>query len=312
MKIVFMGTPDFAVPTLQALAGSRHEIACVYTQPPAPQGRGQVMTPSKIHQAAERLGLLVKTPLSLKDQAEIEAFCRLDIDLLVVVAYGQILKKAVLDHPPLGALNLHASLLPRWRGAAPIQRAIMAGDKVTGIDVMAMSEGLDEGPILLRHEETILTDDTAQSLHDRLALEGAPLLLKALDLIEKGQAHFRPQDGEPIYAAKIKRDETLLEGVLDAKRLDAKIRGLSPYPGAYFWLHTPKGDQRIKVLASKVWDGSTDKCEAGRVILTDPLVVSTFDGAVIFERVQREGKSPQSGRELAQSMGVKPGDLWLK
>lgn len=317
MKIVFMGTPDFAVPALQALASSKHEIICVYTQPPAAQGRGQVLTKSKIHQAADALGLKVKTPKSLKDAHEINDFCAMDVDLLVVVAFGQILKNEVLKHPRLGAINLHASLLPRWRGAAPIQRAIMAGDQATGIDVMAMSEGLDEGPIMLRHQDTIFPYDTAQTLHDRLSERGGGLLIEALTLLETGQAQFVAQEGEPLYAHKIKRHDTELNKSLNAKQLDAKIRGLSPYPGAYFWLKTPKADVRIKVLASHVWDKALSEfeaghSEAGQIASLDPLVIRTDDGGVVFEVLQREGKTVQSAQAFCQSLGVKVGDLWLR
>ena len=176
MRLVFMGTPEFAVRALAELVAAGHEIVCVYSQPPAPKGRGQVLSPSPVHAFAQSLGLEVRTPGSMKDPDAIAGFRALDIDAAVVVAYGQILKKEVLEHPPLGCFNLHASLLPRWRGAAPIQRAIMAGDAFTGVEVMRMSEGLDEGPVLLSGRVEIAADDTAQTLHDKLAALGASLL----------------------------------------------------------------------------------------------------------------------------------------
>lgn len=231
MRIAFLGTPDFAVQSLAELVAAGHEVACVYSQPPAPRGRGQELKPSPVHAFAEGLGLSVRTPASMKDPAEIEAFRALDLDAAVVVAFGQILTKAVLEAPRLGCFNLHASLLPRWRGAAPIQRAVMAGDPVTGVQVMRMSEGLDEGAIILSETVRIDALETAGSLHDRLAVVGAHLLPRALAAIERGGARETPQADEGVtYAKKIKPAEARIDWSRPAVEVDRQIRGLSPFP----------------------------------------------------------------------------------
>jgi methionyl-tRNA formyltransferase len=208
MRLAFLGTPDFAVPSLAELIAAGHEVACVYAQPPAPRGRGQALKASPVQAFAERQGLTVRTPKSLREPAEIETFRALGLDAAVVVAFGQILPAAVLDAPRLGAFNLHASLLPRWRGAAPIQRAIMAGDRVTGVEVVRMTEGLDEGPILLSETLRIDAAETAGSLHDRLAAIGAQLLPRALAGLERGTVRETPQGADGVtYAKKIKPAE---------------------------------------------------------------------------------------------------------
>ena len=306
MRLAFMGTPEFAVKALAELVASGHDIVCVYSQPPAPKGRGQVLSPSPVHLFAESLGLEVRTPKSMKAPEAIAEFEALDIDACIVVAYGQILKKAVLDHPPLGCFNLHASLLPRWRGAAPIQRAIMAGDAFTGVEVMRMSEGLDEGPIILSGRCEISNDDTFQTLHDKLALLGASLLPVALAAIERGGATGREQVGEPTYARKITPEEARIDWSRPARELDCHIRGLSPFPGAWTMLDTPKGEQRLKVLMSRASDLGSG--EAPGVRLLGGLKIATGDGVIELLRVQREGKAAQDAADFLNGGLLQPGD----
>lgn len=307
MRLAFMGTPEFAVRALAELVASGHEIVCVYSQPPAPKGRGQVLSPSPVHAFAQGLGLEVRTPKSMKDPQAIADFCALDIDAAVVVAYGQILKKEVLAHPPLGCFNLHASLLPRWRGAAPIQRAIMAGDAFTGVEVMRMSEGLDEGPVILSGRVEIAADDTAQSLHDKLAALGASLLPVALAAIERGGAQERAQTGEPTYAKKITPEEARIDWTRPARDLDFHIRGLSPFPGAWTMMDVGKGAQRLKVLMSRL-TGEASGEVPGTLLLGAGLKIATGDGVIELTRVQREGRSAQDGVEFLKGSGLKAGD----
>jgi methionyl-tRNA formyltransferase len=306
MKLAFMGTPEFAVKALAELVASGHEVVCVYSQPPKPKGRGQQLSPSPVHAFAESLGIEVRTPVSMKSAEAIAGFQALDIDACIVVAYGQILKKAVLDHPRLGCFNLHASLLPRWRGAAPIQRAIMAGDAHTGVQVMRMSEGLDEGPIILSGRVEITPDDTAQTLHDKLAHTGAALLPVALAAIERGGADGTEQVGEVTYAAKITPAEARIDWNRPARELDFHIRGLSPFPGAWCELETPKGPQRLKVLMSRRSDMTTDQ-PAGTLIGSG-LNIATSDGVIELLRVQREGKGAQDAASFLNGAGLSVGD----
>lgn len=306
MRLAFMGTPDFAVKALAELVASGHEIVCVYTQPPAPKGRGQHLTPSPVHQFAQSLALEVHTPRSMKSPEAITGFQALDIDACVVVAYGQILKREILEHPPLGCFNLHASLLPRWRGAAPIQRAIMAGDSHTGVQVMRMSEGLDEGPVILSGRVEIEDTDTAQTLHDKLATVGAALLPVALAAVERGAATDQPQVGEVTYAKKITSAEARIDWNRPARELDWHIRGLSPFPGAWTVLHTPKGEQRLKALLSRLSDGASDQ-PAGTFV-GDGLKVATGDGVIELLRVQREGKAAQEAADFLNGAGLVPGN----
>ncbi|ADU12574.1 methionyl-tRNA formyltransferase [Asticcacaulis excentricus] len=306
MRLAFMGTPDFAVKALAELVAAGHEVVCVYSQPPAPKGRGQVLTPSPVHAFADSLGLLVRTPKSMKSPDAIAEFQALDIDAAIVVAYGQILKREVLEHPLLGCFNLHASLLPRWRGAAPIQRAIMAGDTHTGVQVMRMSEGLDEGPVILSGRVEIGAQDTAQTLHDKLAGLGASLLPVALAAIERSQPEGEPQVGEVTYAKKITSEEARIDWSRSARELDWHIRGLSPFPGAWTTLTTPKGEQRLKVLMSRVDEAVTD---AGPGTLIGPgLRLATGDGVIELLRVQREGKAAQEAAEFLNGVGLSVGD----
>ena len=309
MRLAFMGTPEFAVKALAELVASGHDVVCVYTQPPAPKGRGQVLSPSPVHLFAQSLDIEVRTPKSMKAPEAIAEFEALDIDACIVVAYGQILKKAVLDHPPLGCFNLHASLLPRWRGAAPIQRAIMAGDAFTGVDVMRMSEGLDEGAIILSGRAEITADDTFQTVHDRLALLGASLLPVALAAIERGGAAGQNQVGDATYAKKITPEEARIDWSRPARDLDFHIRGLSPFPGAWTLIDTPKGEQRLKVLMSRVTDLATGEVPGTRLL--GGLKIATGDGVIELLRVQREGKAAQDAADFLNGNGLMPGDRLL-
>lgn len=290
MRLAFLGTPDFAVAALSTLVEAGHEIAAVYSQPPAPRGRGQALRPSPVQAYAEVQGLPVRTPASLRDPAEVEAFRALGLDAAVVVAFGQILPREILEAPRLGAFNLHASLLPRWRGAAPIQRAIIAGDRVTGVDVMRMTEGLDEGPVLAQATVRIDALDTAGSLHDRLAAAGAALLAPTLAALEAGSARETPQPEEGVtYAKKIRPKEARIDWTKPAADIDRKIRGLSPFPGAWFTAPSDKGPIRIKALLSRFEDADG----APGQVLDDALLIACGTGAVRLLRVQREGRGPQ-------------------
>jgi methionyl-tRNA formyltransferase len=290
MRIAFLGTPDFAVPALAELVAAGHEIAAVYAQPPAPRGRGQELRPSPVQAFAQSLGLEVRTPASMRDPEAIAAFAALDLDAAVVVAYGQILPRAVIEAPRLGSFNLHASLLPRWRGAAPIQRAVMAGDAVTGVQVMRVTEGLDEGPVLLSETVRIGPLDTAGTLHDRLSLAGARLAPLALAALERGSAHETPQAAEGLtYAKKIKPQEARIDWTRPAAEVDWRIRGLSPFPGAWFMAPSEKGPVRVKALLSRAEDGQGAPGQA----LDDALLVACGEGAVRLLQVQREGRAVQ-------------------
>ena len=306
MRIAFLGTPDFAVTCLAELVASGHEIACVYSQPPAPRGRGQDLKPSPVHAFAEGLGLPVRTPVSMKTAEEIEAFKALDLDAAVVVAFGQILVSDVLDAPVHGCFNLHASLLPRWRGAAPIQRAIMAGDPVTGVQVMRMSEGLDEGPILMSEQVVIAADDTAATLHDKLAAVGARLLPVALAAIERSAARETPQaEAGVTYAKKIKSAEARIDWTRPAAEVDRHIRGLSPFPGAWFEAPSERGLVRVKALLSRVEDAGGPPGQA----LDDALLIACGEGAVRLLKAQREGKGAQDTEVFTRGFPIPAGTI---
>jgi methionyl-tRNA formyltransferase len=304
MRLAFLGTPDFAVAALSAIREAGHEVACVYSQPPAPRGRGHELKPSPTHAFALAHGIPVRTPASMRDPAEIEAFRALALDAAVVVAFGQILPAAVLEAPRLGSFNVHASLLPRWRGAAPIQRAIMAGDKVTGVQVMRMTEGLDEGPVLAAATLRIDALETAGTLHDRLAAAGAELIVRTLADIEAGRAVETPQaEAGVTYARKISAKFARLDWAKPGPVLDRKIRGMSPSPGAWFELPTERGPLRVKALLSHFED------EAGEpgVTLDDRLLVAAGEGAVRLLRVQREGRGPQDAEAFLRGTPVPAG-----
>jgi methionyl-tRNA formyltransferase len=303
MRLAFMGTPAFAVPSLAELVASGHEVVAVYSQPPKPRGRGMKLTPSPVQEFAETLGLPVFTPTSMKAPEAIETFRSLDLDAACVVAYGQILKREVLEAPRLGCLNLHGSLLPRWRGAAPIQRAIMAGDAETGVQIMQMSEGLDEGPVLLSETVAISPRDTAATLSERMAHIGAGLWPRALAALERGGGQPAEQVGEPTYAKKISPAEARIDWTRAAREVDAHIRGLSPFPGAWFEVDSDEGPVRIKALMSGLAEGSGP---AGTV-MDDALAIACGNGAVRLERVQRPGKAAQSTDEMIRGFAIPAG-----
>jgi methionyl-tRNA formyltransferase len=283
MRLAFMGTPDFAVPALHALVAAGHQIARVYTRPPRRAGRGRSLRPSPVQVAAEALGIPVATPESFRDPAVLVDFAALEIDAAVVVAYGQILPQAALDAPRLGCFNLHASLLPRWRGAAPIQRAIMAGDAATGVCVMAMEAGLDTGPVLARCATPIGPEDTARTLHDRLAEIAAALMVETLAALAAGEASATPQPATGVtIAAKIGKAEARVDWTRSAVDLGAHIRGLSPFPGAWCEI----GAERVKLLMARPEDGAGAPGEA----LDDALLVACGTGALRLVTLQRSGK----------------------
>jgi methionyl-tRNA formyltransferase len=302
MRIAFLGTPDFAVAALAALVEAGHEVAMVYSQPPAPRGRGQALRPSPVHAFAEAHGIPVRTPVSMRDPEEVQAFAELKLDAGVVVAFGQILPREVLEAPRLGCFNLHASLLPRWRGAAPIQRAIMAGDAVTGVEVMQMTEGLDEGPVLASASVRIDALETAGTLHDRLAAVGAELLARTLPQVESLPAQPQPDEGL-TYAKKIRSKEARIRWDRPAAEVDRKIRGLSPFPGAWFELPTEKGPVRVKALLSRLEEGEGPPGET----LDEALLVACGQGAIRLLRVQREGKGPQDAEAFLNGRAIPAG-----
>lgn len=304
MRLAFLGTPDIAATCLAALVEAGHEIVAVYSQPPAPRGRGQALKPSATQAYALAQGLATRTPASMRDPTEIAAFAALGLDAAVVVAFGQILPAAVLDAPRLGAFNLHASLLPRWRGAAPIQRAIMAGDSQTGVQVMRMTEGLDEGPILATTTLRIDALETAGTLHDRLALAGAELLVNTLTEIAAGRfVETRQADEGTTYAKKIRPKEARLDWAKPATEVDQKIRGLSPFPGAWFEVRSDKGPVRVKALLSRVEEASGPPGQA----LDDKLLIACSHGAVRLLRVQRQGKGPQDAADFLRGLPLPTG-----
>lgn len=305
LRVVFMGTPDFSVATLRALAVAGHDVVAVYTQPPRAAGRrGLELTPSPVQREAERLDIAVYTPVSLKGEAEQAAFRALDADVAVVVAYGLLLPKPVLDAPRLGCLNGHASLLPRWRGAAPIQRAIMAGDAETGMMVMKMEQGLDTGPVGLVEKLAIDPDMTAGDLHDRLMVAGAGLMVEALSRLEAGTLSFVEQAAEGVtYAAKIDKTETRIDWARPADVVHNHVRGLSPFPGG--WCEATIGGrlERLKLLRSTVADGMG---EPGG-ILDDRLTVACGSGAVRLVEVQRAGGKPVTAQEFLRGAKLEEG-----
>lgn len=298
MKVVFMGTPDFSVPVLDALIKAGHEIVAVYCQPPRPAGRGKKERPTPVHARALELGLEVRHPVSLKSEDEQDAMRALGADVGVVVAYGLILPQAILDAPQKGCLNIHASLLPRWRGAAPIHRAIMAGDAESGVCIMQMDAGLDTGPVLLEEKTPILAQDTTADLHDRLAGIGADAIVNALGQLDDLTPVPQPELGV-TYAHKIDKSEAKVDWTAPATEVDRKIRGLSPFPGA--WCEVE--GQRVKLLASRLAEGQGTAGE----ILDDALTVACGDGAVQLLRLQRAGKGAQDADVFLRGFPVSQG-----
>lgn len=309
LRVVFMGTPEFSAATLQAVLSAGHEVVAVYTQPPRPAGRrGLELTKSAVHRLAEQEGLEVRTPVSLKGPAEQEAFRALEADVAVVVAYGLLLPKPILEGSRLGAYNGHASLLPRWRGAAPIQRAIMAGDRETGMMIMKMDEGLDTGPVALT--EPVLIDPfmTAGELHDRLMDVGGRLMVDALAKLEAGRLTLTPQPQEgSTYAKKIAKEETHIDWMRPAHEVHNHIRGLSPFPGAWCEMPVSGKAERLKLLRSRPSAGAGEPGE----ILDGGLIVACGNDAVQLTEVQRAGGRPVTAEEFLRGSKLSKGDRFL-
>ncbi len=304
LRLIFMGTPEFAVPALLELAGRGYDIAAVYTRAPKPAGRGMALQPSPVEREARRFGLPVLTPATLKTADAQEAFRAHKADAAVVVAYGLILPKPILDGVPLGCFNIHASLLPRWRGAAPINRAIMAGDTETGVTIMKMDEGLDTGAVAMVERAPVGADVTAGELHDVLARLGAETIVKALAALERGSLQLKPQPEAGIsYAAKISKDETRIDWSRPWQDVHNHIRGLSPFPGAWFELAGENGPVRVKVLRSTRGEGSG----AAGTVLDDKLTVACGEGAVRLVELQRAGKQPMAMEEFLRGTAIPAG-----
>jgi len=300
LRLIFMGTPDFAVPTLLELAAAGHEIVAVYTRAAKPAGRGMDLQPSPVEREARRLGLPVLTPSTLKSAEAEAAFRAHNADAAVVVAYGLILPKPILEAPRLGCFNVHASLLPRWRGAAPINRAIMAGDTTSGVTIMQMDAGLDTGAMAMAERVTIGADTTAGDLHDALARLGADLMLRALAALERGSLALTPQSEAGVsYATKIAKHETRIAWTKPWQQVHDHIRGLSPFPGAWFEL----GGVRVKALRSTKGEGAGTPGTA----LDDGLTIACGDGAVRLCQVQRAGKQPMPAEEFLRGTPLKRG-----
>ena len=316
VRIAFLGTPAFAVPTLAALHAAGHDIAAVYTRAPKPAGRrGLALTPSPVQALAETLGLPVRTPKTLRDAGVVADFAALDVRVGIVVGYGMILPPDLLAVPPDGFLNLHPSLLPRWRGAAPIQRPIMAGDKETAAAIMKMEAGLDTGPVALEQRVAIPPDATAGDMHDRLAEMGAGLMVEALRRLEAGTLTYRPQaeDGV-VYAPKIDKAEARIDWAKPARQVHDLIRGLSPFPGAWFEADFGKGPERVKVLRAVI----EDRSGVPGALLDDVLTVACGDRAVRLLEVQRAGKAPMAadvflrGTKLSAGIALRDGLAFVR
>ncbi len=299
LRLAFMGTPDFAVPTLAELIAQGHDIAAVYSQPPRPKGRGMGLEPGPVHKFAESAKLPVRTPLSLKGAEEQEGFAALELDAAIVVAYGLLLPKPILEAPMLGCFNLHGSLLPRWRGAAPIQRAVMAGDAETGVMVMRMDEGLDTGPVLMA-ERVRIGRKTSGELSAELSRLGADLMVRSLGALERGGIAPQPQPKEGVsYAKKIAKDEARIDWSKSAAEIDSHIRGLSPFPGAF----TQANGERLKILYAEPITGSGKP----GIVLDDELTVACGEGALRLLKVQRAGKSVMTAAELLKGFALPRG-----
>jgi methionyl-tRNA formyltransferase len=300
MRLIYMGTPDFAVPPLVALADAGHEIVAVYSQPPRPAGRGQREQRSPVHEAAAARGIDVRTPNSLKSEDAQRDFAALNADVAVVAAYGLILPKAILDAPKRGCLNIHASLLPRWRGAAPIQRALLAGDGETGITIMQMDVGLDTGAILLTQATAITQADTGQTLHDRLSDIGARLIVDALARLDRLTPTPQPVEGV-TYAAKLTKEEGRLDWTQPAAALARQVRAFDPWPGAWF----EHRGERIKVLAAH--ERGTDIVGTPGVVIDSNATVACGNGALQLARLQRPGKAALAAGEFLRGFALPPG-----
>ncbi len=303
LRIVYMGTPDFAVGPLAALIEAGHRVCCVYSQPPRPSGRGHKVTPSPVHAFAEARGIEVRTPRRLRAAEDQAAFAALKADVAVVAAYGLILPKPILDAPKFGCINIHASLLPRWRGAAPIQHAILAGDAASGVTVMQMDEGLDTGAMLLKDQVAITGETTATSLHDALAKMGSRLIVEAMAELEAGTLVATPQPESGVtYAAKLSRDDGRLDWRRPADALERQVRALTPWPGTWF-LH---GDTVLKVSAAET------VAEAGGqpgAVIDDALTIACGQAGLRLLRVQRPGKAPMAAADLLRGYALPSGTV---
>jgi methionyl-tRNA formyltransferase len=303
LRLIFMGTPDFAVPTLVALAAHGHEIVAVYTREAKPSGRGMKLLPSPVAREAQRLGIPVLTPKTLKTQDALDEFRAHGADAAVVVAYGMILPQAILDAVPLGCFNLHGSLLPRWRGAAPINRAIMAGDTESGVMVMKMDAGLDTGDVAMAERIAVTDAMTASDLHDALSPLGADLMVRAMAALDRGGLQLTKQSGEGVtYATKIEKAEARIDWSRPAREVLRHIHGLSPFPGA--WCEMPvDGEQvRVKILRCELAKGAEKPGE----LLDDRLTIACGDGAIRIRKLQRAGKAPMKAEEFLRGTPLKP------
>jgi methionyl-tRNA formyltransferase len=301
LRLAFMGSPDFAIPTLESIIAAGHDVACVYSQPPRPAGRGKQLTKTPAHELAESRGIEVRTPENFRAEADRKAFADLKLDAAVVVAYGLLLPQAILDAPRFGCFNIHGSILPRWRGAAPIHRAVMAGDPVAGVQVMKMEAGLDTGPVMKTATTPITEDDTTGDVHDRLARLGAGLMVEALAELEAGPVTLTPQAEQGVtIAAKVASADARVDWSMPAARVAAHIRGLSPLPGAWF----ESGGQRIKALHAKAEKGSGRPGE----VLDDELLIACGEGAVRLTRLQRAGKGQMTAGEFQRGARIPRGE----
>ncbi len=308
LRIVFMGTPEFSVPTLAEILGAGHDIIAVYAQPPRKAGRGMAERKSPVHAYAEAAGIEVRTPTTLRADDVAQDLEALGADVAVVIAYGLLLPKRILAAPRYGCLNMHASKLPRWRGAAPIQRAIMAGDRETAVMVMQMEEGLDTGPISLAENVAIGPDMTAGELHDELARRGADIMVRALAALERGSLASTPQSEIGVtYAGKILKDETRIDFSRTAAEVHNHVRGLSPFPGAWFELDAGGRTERVKVLRSELHTASDSGAAVPGEVLDDRLLVACGQGAVRFTHLQRAGKKALAVDDFLRGLDIAPG-----
>lgn len=307
LRIIFMGTPEFSVPTLMEIVGQGYDVVACYSQPPRKAGRGMDVQKTPVHQAAESVGIPVLTPTSLKEPEEQAKFAAFDADVAVVVAYGLLLPQDILDTPEHGCLNLHASMLPRWRGAAPINRAVMAGDKETAIQVMRMEAGLDTGPVCMSENLTIGPDMTAGELHDGLSALGGDLMVRALAALSRGALGEQPQSEDGVtYARKLSKNETRIDWALPAEEVHNHIRGLSPFPGAWCEIDLAGKPERVKILKSRLAEADAP---AGTVVSADPRpVIACGSGAIELVQVQRAGKKPMTGEDFQNGAQLKPGN----
>lgn len=311
LRVVFMGTPEIAVPTLMEIVGQGHEVVAVYSQPPRPAGRGMEERKSPVHEKAELLGIPVYHPKSLKSEEEQEIFRSHDADVGVVIAYGMLLPKAILEAPREGCLNLHGSLLPRWRGAAPLQRAIMAGDSETGVQVMRMDEGLDTGDVCMSETIPISETMTVKELHDQMMVLGADLMVRSLAALSRGALTSQPQAEEGVtYASKIDKAESRLDFARPARELHNLVRGLSPFPGAWCEMTLRGKKQRVKILRSELAkDISLPAGAEPGTLIAEGMVVACGEGAIRFTELQRAGKGAMKADDFQRGADLSVGDL---